>query len=77
MTKKTIGQIAFDANTNLGNMTHFDKVKAADWCSELDHLIVKRDCGEEYAKMRSMWLNMGAFRAFEWLDKNGWEVKKK
>lgn len=78
MKTKTIGQLGYEQNLPKGNrITHAEQIKAADWCARLDHLVNPTDCDNSTAIMRSTWLSIGAFRAFEWLDKNGFEVRKK
>lgn len=56
---------------------HVDICKAADYAANLDMDFTKRDNSKEYAELRGIHLSLGAFRAFEWLEKNGYEVVKK
>jgi hypothetical protein len=53
---------------------HEIKVSAVDYAVRLDMDCTRRDCGKDYAELRSIILSLGAFRAFEWLEKNGYKV---
>lgn len=55
---------------------HLDIRKAADYASGLDMEYSLRDNSKEYAELRGIHLSLGAFRAFEWLRNNGYEVTK-
>lgn len=56
---------------------HSEICKAAIYASGLDKECTQRDCGKDFADARAMQLELGAFRAFEWLKNNGYEVIKK
>lgn len=49
---------------------------AADWAATMDGEAV-RSSNLKYAEMRETWLSLGAFRAFEWLEENGYKVEKR
>lgn len=76
MKIKTVGQLAFEA-TQPKPITHKDIIIAATWAAKTDFLAMKHDRGEQYAEDRARHMNIGAFRAFEWLEKNGWEIRKR
>lgn len=50
------------------------KKQAAAYAALLDKECTARDCGLDYADIRETQLSLGAFRAFEWLEKNGYKV---
>jgi hypothetical protein len=50
-------------------ITHEEKCKAADW--------VAFDQTPKDNEHRKTLLSLGAFRAFEWLEKNGYTIEKK
>jgi hypothetical protein len=56
---------------------HSTMQEAASYASEIDRECTERDCGRDYADARATQLELGAFRAFEWLKNNGYEVIKK
>jgi hypothetical protein len=56
-------------------ITHKEQCAAAEWASELDRATVKT-CGEKYVADRTTLLQLGAHRAFEWLENNGYKVVK-
>ena len=55
---------------------HEIKANAVNYSVSLDMDCTARDCGYGYAVERSTVLSLGAFRAFEWLENNGYKVVK-
>lgn len=57
-------------------ITHKEICDAADYAGQLDYESRLRDSGKDYAEGSRLQLSLGAFRAFEWLKKNGFKVEK-
>jgi len=57
-------------------ITHAQKIKAAEYAGALDYDVTARDCGVYEANRRDTSIQLGVWRAFEWLEKNGWKVTK-
>ncbi len=55
---------------------HSIKVAAADFAVAIDQEYVRRDCTPAYADIRESTMALGAFRAFEYLEQNGYKVVK-
>lgn len=50
--------------------------QAADYAVNLDYDVTNLTCGKSYALDRGVLLSIGAFRAFEFLEENGYRVMK-
>lgn len=57
-------------------ITHQEKIKAAQYAGALDYDVTARDCGTYEANRRDTTIQLGAWRAFEWLEKNNYQVIK-
>jgi hypothetical protein len=58
-------------------ITHDEKMLAAQYAGGLDYKAAERDSGEFEADRRDRTIQIGAWRAFEWLEKNGFSVARK
>mgnify|MGYP001559816135 CR=1 FL=1 len=51
-------------------------IAAADFAVEIDGDVTEIACGKKYALDRATLISLGAFRAFEFLENNGYRVVK-
>jgi hypothetical protein len=61
----------------MNEITHDEKRLAAQYAGALDYKAAERDLGTLEVRARDTAIQIGAWRAFEWLEKNGFSVTRK